>query len=54
MEDQNQNLVPISVSNLIKKCRSHEDIKNITRELGKFIYAYKFILRISIPRRKRI
>ena len=36
MEQNNQNLVPISASDILKKCRSHEDIKNIAREIGNY------------------
>ena len=49
MDNQGQNLVPISASDLLKKCRNHEDIKNITRELGKSKFKYLFISRIYIP-----
>ena len=35
MEGNEQNLVPVPASELLKKCKKKEDIINICRELGK-------------------
>ena len=35
MESSNINLVPVSATELLKKCKNKEDIVNFCRELGK-------------------
>ena len=35
MQNNNIELVPIQASELIKKCRCHEDLVNFCREIGK-------------------
>ena len=35
MIGQNNNLVPVSAAQLLSKCKCHEDLVNICRELGK-------------------
>lgn len=37
MQPLNNQLVPIPASQLLSKCRTHEDIINICRELGKIV-----------------
>lgn len=34
MENSSNNLVPCNAAEIIKKCRSKEDIQNICREIG--------------------
>lgn len=34
MEQQNNNLVKIRASELLSKCKSKEDMKNLSREMG--------------------
>jgi len=43
MENQIQQLVPISAEDLLKKCKCREDLTNLCRELGKFI-KYNFFI----------
>jgi hypothetical protein len=38
MQGSQGNLVPFSASELLKKCKCHEDIVNICREMGKNNY----------------
>lgn len=37
MENQMQQLVPVSAEDLLKKCKCREDLTNLCRELGKSI-----------------
>ena len=38
MEEQINNLVPVKASELLKKCKNKEDLRNICRELGKKLF----------------
>ena len=48
MQNNNIELVPIQASELIKKCRCHEDLVNFCREIGKE-NSYNILSRIFFP-----
>lgn len=43
MEGPQQNLIPISASKILSKCKTSEDIKNICREVGKILIYIIFL-----------
>ena len=45
----NDALVAVPASKLLQKCRCHEDIVNICRELGKLNIFIRFILGFFFP-----
>lgn len=38
MNQENNNLVKIKASELLNKCKSKEDMKNLSREMGQIIF----------------
>ena len=38
MQQNNNSLIPVPASHLLQKCKCHEDLVNICREIGKFIF----------------
>ena len=52
MEQINQHLIPVSATEILKKCKNKEDIVNICRELGKYIFVILFDIGYYFPNEK--